>query len=223
MGQGIDSRGYDQVLGFGLQQQGVNDGNVGNQGTADDRHLHLAAHIGDDAELGQVGTAPGGGGNKDHGWQGPLDAIGPFIVVNTPAITGNQRNALGRIHGAAAAEGNHHIRFFLFVDRRTPLDLKITRVGDNVIEVDPAKLLFSKGFGEAIDPADILQTGITHHKNLFCSQSPSATPRIAQTPLTKDDFRDRKFSQFHRALAFHQVVLIQLPQLAACCPVSWDY
>jgi len=190
MGERIDSRGYDQVLGFGLQQQGVDDGNVGNQGTADDRHLHLAAHIGDDAELGQVGTAPGGGGNKDHGWQGPLDAIGAFIVVNTPAITGNQRNALGRIHGAAAAKGNHYICLFLLVDGNPPLDLKIPRVGNNIIEIDPAKLFFGKGFGEAIDPADLLQTRITHQKNLFCPQPPGASPRITQTPLTKNDLRD---------------------------------
>ena len=197
MGQGIDGALDDQCLALGPQDERIDDGDVGNQGPGNDRHLYLPGHVGDDAELRDVGAAARRGGDQDHGRQWPLHLVRPLIVTDPAAIAGENGDPLGRVHRTAAADGNDDVRPVLQVHFGTLLDLEVPGVRGHTVIIDPLDPLLFEDVHEPLQPAGLLDSGITDQKNLFGSEPEGALTGIIEAAPAKDNLRDCKFGYVH--------------------------
>ena len=215
MGQGIDRRGNDKFSRLGGQQLRIDDRYVGDQGAADNRHLHLALHVGNDGELGDIRSTSGRRGNKHHRRQRPLNAIGTFIVLHFPAVARHHGNAFGTIHGASAPDGHDHIAIAFLVEQSPVLNLMVTGVRADFVEIGPLKMLVFQDGEDPINPSCPLKARIAHQEDPFRSQALGTKGRVLQTSLTEKDLGDGKFPNFHG------LALLTFWALRRVCQAAW--
>ncbi len=194
VGHGVDGGRDDEGPGFGGQDFRVDDGDVGHQRSADDGHFDRALHVVDDGELGNVGPAARRGGQKDHGGQRMLDAVGPFVVVNRSAVAHHQRDALGRVHGAAAAQRHHHVAALFPVAERAVPHLEISGIGHHFGVVVPVQTFLPQHVQNLLHPSGLFQSGVADEEDLFRAQPAGADPGVLQAAPAKENFRDGKFA-----------------------------
>ena len=65
--------------------------------------------VGDDGELGHLGTGAAGGGDSRQGRERSLHLLSRKIVAHRAAVRGQEADGLGGVHRAPAAYGNQPV------------------------------------------------------------------------------------------------------------------
>ena len=63
------------ACGCGEREGRVDDGDLGDERSASDKHLHVCLRVRDDSELRGLGAGAGGGGDGDHGAHGAGEVL----------------------------------------------------------------------------------------------------------------------------------------------------
>ena len=80
---------------------------------ADDGDFGFLVAVGDNRKLGHVRGGTGGRGDADQGGARNIDPVDAFVFEDMPAVGGDDSDAFGAVHGAAAAHGHDDVAALL--------------------------------------------------------------------------------------------------------------
>ncbi len=195
VGQCVHPGAGNELFGQGKQEPGIDNGNIRHDRPAENGHFHAPTGIGNDGKLADIRTGTGRGRQTDHGRNRLGDEVAPFVVVNPAVVGGQDADALGRVNGAAAAQGHDHIAFLFQIEIDADFDLEIPRVAYHVVIKNVFQILFFKVFDGLIQPSGLYHPRISDQKNPLTSQAPGALPDYGQRSYAVNDLRNFKFKQ----------------------------